>query len=220
MSMEKTIIYLKAEQSSYVDHETIHIGDIASVYCGDKKKEEKIRNIILYEFDENKEKEGRIFLSILLVIEKISEQIPCGEVRNVGELDMVVYYKSKNAENKKWVQTAKILFIGATCFFGTGITVMGYNNDVDMAKVFGQLYRTFVGQKPDGPTFVELFYSIGLALGVFLFFNHVPGKKVTNVPTPIQVQMRLYEQDVNQTFLLGASRKGEELDVAGNSRNQ
>ena len=121
MSMEKTIIYLKAEQSSYVDHETIHIGDIASVYCGDKKKEEKIRNIILYEFDENKEKEGRIFLSILLVIEKISEQIPCGEVRNVGELDMVVYYKSKNAENKKWVQTAKILFIGATCFFGTGI---------------------------------------------------------------------------------------------------
>lgn len=30
----------------------------------------------------------------------------------------------------------------------------------------------------------------------------------------------IYEQDVNQTFLLGASRKGEELDVAGNSRDQ
>ena len=28
MSMEKTIIYLKAEQSSYVDHEMIHIGSI------------------------------------------------------------------------------------------------------------------------------------------------------------------------------------------------
>lgn len=61
MSMEKTIIYLKAEQSSYVDHKMIYIGDVASVYCGDKKKEEEIRNIILYEFDENKEKEGRIF---------------------------------------------------------------------------------------------------------------------------------------------------------------
>jgi len=32
-----------------------------------------------------------------------------------------------------------------------------------------------------------------------------------------QVQMRLYEQDVNRTFLLGASRKGEELDVSGNN---
>ena len=215
--MEKKIIYLKAEQSSYVNHRKIHIGDIASVFCGDMETEEKIKNIVLYEFDEKKEKEGRIFLSILLLIEKISEQIPCGEVRNVGELDMVVYYKAEEIKSKKWVQMIKILFICATCFFGAGITVMGYNNDVDMVKVFEQLYKAFLGKKPDGPTFVELFYSVGLALGIFLFFNHVPGKKVTNEPTPIQVQMRLYEQDVNRTFLLGASRKGEELDVSGNN---
>ena len=168
--MEKKIIYLKAEQSSYVNHGKIHIGDIASVFCEDKEIEKKIKNIVLYEFDEKNEKEGRVFLSILLLIEKISEQIPYGEVRNTGETDMVIYYKA-----------------------------------------------VFLGTKPDDPTFVELFYSVGLALGIFLFFNHVPGKKVTNEPTPIQVQMRLYEQDVNRTFLLGASRKGEELDVSGNN---
>ena len=218
--MEKKIIYLKAEQSSYVNHGTIHIGDIASVFCEDREIEKRIRNIVLYEFDEKKEKEGRIFLSILLLIEKISEQIPCGEVRNVGELDMVVYYKTKAQESKKWVQSAKILFICATCFFGAGITVMGYNNDVDMIKVFEQLYEVFLGSKPSSPTFVELFYSVGLMLGIFLFFNHVPGKKVTNEPTPIQVQMRIYEQDVNRTFLLGASRKGEELDVTSNNNHK
>ena len=151
------------------------------------------------------------------MIEKISEQISYGEVRNTGETDMVIYYKAEELKSKKWVQVIKILFICATCFFGAGITVMGYNNDVDMVKVFGQLYKVFLGTKPDDPTFVELFYSVGLALGIFLFFNHVPGKKVTNEPTPIQVQMRLYEQDVNRTFLLGASRKGEELDVSGNN---
>ena len=211
--MKENIIYLKAEQSSYVNHETIYIGDIASVFCEDKGIESQIRNIVLYEFEEEKEKEGRAFFSILLLIEKISEQIPHGEVRNVGEMDMVVYYKSEEIKSKKWIQTSKILFICMTCFFGAGITVMGYNNDVDMSKVFEQLYQTFLGYKPNGPTFVELFYSVGLAIGIFLFFNHIPGKKVTNEPTPIQVQMRLYEQDVNQTFLLGASRKGEELDV-------
>ena len=218
--MEKKIIYLKAEQSSYVNHGTIHIGDIASVFCEDREIEKRIRNIVIYEFDEKKEKEGRIFLSILLLIEKISEQIPCGEVRNVGELDMVVYYKTKAQESKKWVQSAKILFICATCFFGAGITVMGYNNDVDLIKVFEQLYAVFLGSKPSSPTFVELFYSVGLMLGIFLFFNHVPGKKVTNEPTPIQVQMMIYEQDVNRTFLLGASRKGEELDVTSNNNHK
>ena len=70
--MEKKIIYLKAEQSSYVNHGKIHIGDIASVFCEDKEIEKKIKNIVLYEFDEKNEKEGRVFLSILLLIEKIS----------------------------------------------------------------------------------------------------------------------------------------------------
>ena len=68
--MEKKIIYLKAEQSSYVNHGKIHIGDIASVFCEDKEIEKKIKNIVLYEFDEKNEKEGRVFLSILLLIEK------------------------------------------------------------------------------------------------------------------------------------------------------
>ena len=31
-----------------------------------------------------------------------------------------------------------------------------------------QLYKVFLGTKPDDPTFVELFYSVGLALGIFL----------------------------------------------------
>ena len=65
---------------------------------------------------------------------------------------------------------------------------------------------------------IVLFYRTGI--GSFFGFQSCSGKKVTNEPTPIQVQMRLYEQDVNQTFLLGASRKGEELDVDGNSRDQ
>lgn len=218
--MEKQIIYLKAEQSSYINHKEIYIGDIASVFCRDKEVEKKISNILLYEFDEKTEKEGRVFLSILLLIEKISEQVSCGEVRNVGELDMVIYYKAEERKKKRWIQTIKILFICATCFFGAGITVMGYNNDVDMSKVFAQLYQTFLGKKIEGPSFVELFYSIGLSMGILIFFNHIPGQKVTSEPTPIQVQMRLYEQDVNQTFLLGASRKGEELDVSSNRHDK
>ena len=98
--MEKKIIYLKAEQSSYVNHGKIHIGDIASDFCEDKEIEKKIKNIVLYEFDEKNEKEGRVFLSILLLIEKISEQIPYGEVRNTGETDMVIYYKAEELKSK------------------------------------------------------------------------------------------------------------------------
>ena len=43
--MEKKIIYLKAEQSSYVNHGKIHIGDIASVFCEDKEIENRFRMV-------------------------------------------------------------------------------------------------------------------------------------------------------------------------------
>lgn len=205
------IIYLKAEQSNYLSHPTVCIGDVCSVYCEEKEIEKKVNHIEIYRFE--KEKDGRAFLSILVLVREISRVIPEGEVRNVGEKDLIIYYKNPAHRESKWMQRSKILVICLTCFLGTGISIMGYNNDVDMSKIFSQLYQVFTGVKSNGPTFIELFYSIGLTVGIFVFFNHVPGKKVTNELTPIQVQMRLYEQDVNQSFILGASRKGEELDV-------
>lgn len=208
---ETPIIYLKAEQSTYLSHPRVCIGDVCSVYCTENSLEKKIDSIEIYRFDE--EKDGRAFLSILILVREISRIIPEGEIKNVGEKDLIIYYKNPANRESKWMRRGKILGVCITCFLGTGISIMGYNNDVDMAKVFSQLYEVFTGTKANGPTFIELFYSIGLTVGIFVFFNHVPGKKVTNELTPIQVQMRLYEQDVNQTFILGASRKGEELDV-------
>ena len=37
--------------------------------------------------------------------------------------------------------------------------------------------------------------------------------KVTHDPTPIQVEMRKYEQDVDDTFIENASREGKSMDV-------
>ena len=212
--MERPVIYLHAEQSYFLNDPKVRIKDVCSVYCKDSNLQNKINCIEVYKFKEKED--GRAVMSILVLVQAISEEIPDGEIKNMGEEDFVIYYRNPQKQPSRWLQRGKIALICVTCFLGMGISIMGYNNDVDMSRVFSQLYETFLGIRPTGATFIELFYSIGLTLGVFLFFNHTPGKKVTNEPTPIQVQMRLYERDVNQTFLLGASRKGEELDVSNN----
>ena len=56
-------------------------------------------------------------------------------------------------------------------------------------------------------------YCIGLAVGVMIFFNHAANKRLSDDPTPFQVQMRLYERDANDTLIKGAGRKGQETDV-------
>ena len=69
------------------------------------------------------------------------------------------------------------------------------------------------GSKTVGVLILEISYSVGLILGVTLFFNHFGKRKVTLDPTPIEVQMRLYEDQVDTTVIQNASRKESGVDI-------
>ena len=60
---------------------------------------------------------------------------------------------------------------------------------------------------------LEVCHSIGLGLGIILFFNHVGRKKITPDPTPIQIEMRKYETDLDTAFINNAERRGHSVDV-------
>ena len=204
------VIYIKIEQSNCVREPKLRIKNIASIYCQDPELAHQAGEIELYQF--RKQENGREVFSILRVIELIKKQCPEVEVENMGENDFIVYYKPPKKE-KKFVLWSKILSICLVSFFGAGFSIITYNNDVNTEQVFGMLYRLVMGQEANGPSILSLTYSIGLLAGVMVFFNHAAQKRLTDDPTPFQVQMRLYERDVNDTFIKGAGRKEEEIDV-------
>ena len=59
----------------------------------------------------------------------------------------------------------------------------------------------------------EYCYSIGLGVGIIIFYNHFGPKKLTKDPTPIEVEMRKYERDINQTLIDGHNRDDGKVDV-------
>ena len=69
------------------------------------------------------------------------------------------------------------------------------------------------GQQSSGYTMLEICYSIGIALGILIFFNHFGKKRFSVDPTPMEVEMRLYENDIQTTLIENYSRKGKEVDV-------
>lgn len=204
------VLYLKIEQSICVNHEIVLIEDIGSMYCQDKEVLKQIKRLELFRF--KKQEEGREIYSILPVIEKIKKKHPQIEVENMGETDFLLYYKPPKNENKLLIWL-KIIGICILSFFGAGYAIMTYNNDVATFEVFELLERLALGKTDQGVGILSITYSLGLTIGILIFFNHAASKKLTSDPTPFQVQMRLYEQDVNNTFIKGASRKGEEIDV-------
>ena len=70
-----------------------------------------------------------------------------------------------------------------------------------------------MGAPKEGFSVLELSYSIGIIIGILVFFNHFGKKKSSVDPTPIEVEMRLYENDIQTTVIAEYSRKGQELDV-------
>ena len=62
-------------------------------------------------------------------------------------------------------------------------------------------------------TILELSYSLGLAVGIIGFFNHFSRWKINTDPTPLEVEMRLYEDNISKTLIQNADRKESGTDV-------
>ena len=54
---------------------------------------------------------------------------------------------------------------------------------------------------------------MGLTIGILIFFNHFGKRKFTVDPTPMEVEMRLYENDIQTTLIEDFARKEKEMDV-------
>jgi stage V sporulation protein AA len=170
----------------------------------------------LYEFTKEetmqKGKKPMVVFSVLKVIETINKENLNVIIQNIGEPDFILEY-AKPPKEQRWIEILKVSLICIITFFGSAFTIMAFNNDVSVQEVFDQFYAQITGGEKPFVSELEIGYCVGLAIGILVFFNHIGRKKITPDPTPIQVEMRKYEQDVSTTFIENASRKGHDQDV-------
>ena len=150
--------------------------------------------------------------SVLDVIRLITQTDPSIQVENLGEKDFIIDYQKPKAPKILW-EWLKTGFVCVICFCGAAFAIMTFNNDASVTDVFGEIYRMVLGQEAGEFTVLELSYSIGLALGVILFFNHFCAWKVNTDPTPLEVEMRLYEDNISKTVIQNDGRKESGIDV-------
>lgn len=204
-------VFLQIDQCTLLTKRRVLVKDIASVYCSDSVVQQKIGALELYTFTNEKEKRS---FSVLKVLEKIGTNYPEVAVTPLGETDFIVEYNpSVKKEKKSLAEYLKVAFVCLTSFFGSAFTIMTFNKDAAVEEVFAMIYKLTRGVEQQGPAELEIAYSVGLPIGIILFFNHFMRKKLDSDPTPLQVQMRQYEKDVNMTILENDARGGRKEDV-------
>ncbi|MBO5509897.1 MAG: stage V sporulation protein AA, partial [Lachnospiraceae bacterium] len=138
------------------------------------------------------------------------------QITNIGSPETVVYYRN-TTPSQKYNQTIKAILLMLLTFFGTAYSIMSYNGDVGSDQLLQRLYLLFTGHDVALTSTALLpgiiSYSLGLGLGMIVFFNHGLNHNSKNDPTPLQVQMRQYEKEVNDSIIVDSGRKGTMIDA-------
>lgn len=210
MSANQDTVYIKGERDVEVTKRDVTLGDIISLECSNKNVVPKLKVLKILKIPE--EGKHRYVVSILKIIACIHEQYPGLDIQNMGETDIIVTYEDQKTSGAL-VHAVKAFFVALLTFAGSAFAIMAFNNDASVSDLFSQMYQFVMGSKSDGFTIMEVSYSVGITVGILVFFNHFGKKRFTVDPTPLEVQMRVYENDIQTTLVENASRKGAEMDV-------
>ena len=191
------VLYMQIDANIQIKHPHIYLQDIARLSCSDSKILNRLR--VMPVINLKPDAPGRYVMSVMDLVDKIQQKEPDLTVTPLGETDFILTYEKPGSQNLifRWLKIALVCLV---TFFGAAFSIMTFNVDADVEKLFQQIYFQVTGQKSSGFTPLEIAYSVGLGLGILFFFNHFGHRKITADPTPMQVQMRKYEDDVNTTI--------------------
>lgn len=200
-------LYIQTEKNVEIHDPHVYLGDIAKLSSSNEKVLSRSRGLHIKTIPKNEP--GRYVVCAMDIIEKIQKKESNVEIVHIGEPSFILTYETDKHQHKIW-SWIKTVFVCIVTFFGAGFSIMTFNTDVDTSGLFAQIYEQFTGTPSDGFTILELMYSIGIGIGVVFFFNHFGTWKITQDPTPMEVQMRIYEDDVGRTIMEKNKREGRQ----------
>lgn len=208
--MLNNTIYIKAEKNCVVSNKKVLLEDVVKLYGTDKKAVKELGGTTALVVEGTNR--CKYCFSILKIMELIHKSHPALQLQNIGETDFIVEYIPQGRKNKA-AEYCKAVFVCITVFVGAAFTIMTFNQDVSVIEVFEMIKQLVTGQQDVGAGLLEIGYSVGLPLGVIVFFNHFARKKIDSDPTPLQVQLRVYEEDIEKTVIKNAERENRTIDA-------
>ena len=203
-------LYINIGQAVEVNEQTVLLKDIAKMSCSDRKIVSRLKTLKIISVQEKTY--GRYVVSVLAIIEKIHEIYPQLEIINLGEAQFLLTYRAPEKVNR-FCTVLKVAFLCVGGFLGAAFAIMTFNNDIGITELFEQVYKQFTGNESNGFTALEISYSIGIAIGITVFFNHIFGRKLSEDPTPIEVEMKKFEKDINTMLIDTCTREESIIDV-------
>jgi stage V sporulation protein AA len=178
----------------------VKLQDIAQVIA-DEEFYEKIIAIPIHKI--TKQDNNIVIIDVMKVINLISTYYPKADIQIIGPSQTIIEVESK----KKGVSIPLFILIWLLLFFGAAMAIMNFHEDVSMKAVHQHIYTIITGQYNPHPLIFQIPYSIGLGLGMVLFFNHIFKKRINEEPSPLEVEMFNYQQNLDQYVIMNENKE-------------
>ncbi len=208
LSGQNDTLYLRLERSVLSYEPEIFLKDLGGLECENQEMLARLKALKIYEFQQS----GNMVCTITRLVQEIHKIYPKLTVVSLGEMDVIMEFRGK--EPSPAVQYIKLAVVCVLLFFGAAFAITAFHNDIGITDIFDRFYEQVTNTTKPKVSVIEISYSIGLALGIIVFYNHFAKRKLTHDPTPIQVELRKYEQDTDTAIIENAARRGENLDVS------
>lgn len=144
-----------------------------------------------------------IIIDLIHMIQCIRNVDPTIEVQTLGPAQTIieVIYEKRRFSILSFLAVWFLLFIGA------GITIMNFHVDVSMQEVHQKLFKIITGREDTKPLLIQIPYSFGLGLGMILFFNQFFKKRFNEEPSPLEVEIFNYQQDLDQYVIMHENKE-------------
>lgn len=167
-----------------------------------------LHKLVVYEL--KKDDNQLVVLDVMRIINIISVQFPNSEVQTIGPTQTII----EIIKDKKITSWPLFLFVWILLFIGSGLAILNFHEEVSMQIVHQKLYWIITGKEVAKPLLLQIPYSFGIGMGMILFFNHIFKKRFNEEPSPLEIEMFNYQQDLDHYVSIKENNESvKRLDV-------
>lgn len=138
-------------------------------------------------------------LRVINVIHEFNKDI---ELTVMGEAEILVDVQGNNSNNEsKVLNIIKTVLVCFILFLGAGLAIVNFHADVNMDQSLQIIYHMVTGEENSKPLILLIPYSIGIGTGMTIFFNHMFQSKWKREPSPLEVEMFMYQKNIDDYIL-------------------
>ena len=169
--------------------EKIYLKDIYYIYP--KEYEQKIGDICIRNYD-NKSSNYDV-IHIGEVIDNIKKSISTAHITFLKTDDVIIFFNDEKKDRTKYL---RVLLVSIVVLMGSIMGIMNFHADVNMIDSQSTMVKALTKNPQKYLPYFQIPYSIGIGIGVALFFNKFIPTYAKNEPSPLDLKLKSLNKEI------------------------